>query len=129
LGEKTVNADKEDTWVWKDGETKVFTVKSAYKILKEDIQGDLYVGFLRIKAQSSPLFTTWRVMEDKIASKTNLARRGISMLSSICCLCGEEEKTTFHLFCTCRVVWLVWSKCYEWMRVFKCIFKILRSVG
>jgi len=33
------------------------------------------------------------------------------------CLCGEEEETTSHLFCTCRVAWLVWSKFYEWMRL------------
>jgi len=24
---------------------------------------------------------------------------------------------TSHLFCTCRVAWLVWAKCYEWMRL------------
>jgi len=37
------------------------------------------------------------------------------MSSIMCGLCGEEEETTSHLFCTCRVAWLVWSKCYEWM--------------
>jgi len=30
-------------------------------------------------------------------------------------MCGEEEETTSHLFCTCRVTWLIWSKCYEWV--------------
>jgi len=30
-------------------------------------------------------------------------------------MCGEGEEFTSHLFCTCRVVWLVWSKCYEWV--------------
>jgi len=94
----------------------VFTVKSAYKILKESAQGeegDLYVGFWKVKAQSSALVTTWRVLEDKILSRGNLARRGIRMDSCICYLCGEEEETTSHLFCTCRVAWLVWFKCYE----------------
>ena len=37
------------------------------------------------------------------------------MESSVCSMCGEGEETTFHLFCTCRVTWLVWSKCYEWV--------------
>lgn len=76
MGEKSVNVDKEDTWVWKDGETKVFIVKSVYKILKKDVnykgnEGDLYMGYWKIKSQPSALFTTWRVMEDKIASKVN----------------------------------------------------------
>ena len=108
------------TWVWKHGETNTFTVKLAYKILKEDGQGDegdWYVDFWRMKAQPSALLTAWRVMKNKIVSKANLARRGICLDSSICGLCGEEEETTSHLFCTCNVAWLVWSKCYEWLRV------------
>jgi len=45
------NAEKEDTWVWKHGETKMFTVKSAYRILKGDAQGDEghWCGFLEDK--------------------------------------------------------------------------------
>ena len=106
LGEKSVNMDNEDTWVWKDGETMVFTIKSAYKILKEDVQGEkgeLYVSFWKIKAQPSALVTAWRVLEDKISTRENLVRRGIRKDSCICFLCGEEEETTSHLFCTCRV--------------------------
>jgi len=30
-------------------------------------------------------------------------------------MCGEGAETTSHLFCICRVAWLVWSKCYEWV--------------
>ena len=83
--------DKEDTLIWKDGETKEFTIKFAYKILKEDAhgeEGDLYVGFWKIKAQPLALATVWRVLEDKISSRANLTRRGIKMDSCICCLCG-----------------------------------------
>jgi len=53
----------------------------AYKFLKEDVhgeEGDLYVGFWKIKAQPSPLVTTWRVLEDKILTRANLPR-GIRM--------------------------------------------------
>jgi len=35
--------------------------------------------------------------------------------SSVCSMCVEGEEITSHLFCTCIVVWLVWSKCYEWV--------------
>ena len=30
-------------------------------------------------------------------------------------MCGEETETTSHLFCICRIAWLVCSKCYEWV--------------
>ena len=53
-------------------------------------------------------------MEDKIASKANLVRRGICTTNNICCMCGEEEKNMSHLFCTCRFACLVQFKCYDW---------------
>jgi len=40
--------DKEDSWVWKDGATIVYTVKFADDILKEDAQvdeRDFFKGF------------------------------------------------------------------------------------
>jgi len=38
---------------------------------------DLYAGLEKLKAQPSTIFTTWRVLEYKIATKAKLARRGI----------------------------------------------------
>jgi len=101
LGEQRLRAKKEDVWVWKDGEIKVYTVKSAYKMLKEEIQAnekELFVSFWRIKAQPSTHITTWRVLEDKISSKENLMRRGINMINNICSMYGKEEETSSHLF-------------------------------
>jgi len=84
----------------------------------EEVQGDgvaLYEGFGRIKVQPSSHIIAWRVIEDKIASKENFERRETSMVNNICSMCGEEEEKMYHLFFTCRVAWLVWSKCYEWV--------------
>ena len=54
-------------------------------------------------------------MEDKIATKANLVRRGVGLINNICSLCGEEKETTSHLFCTCKVAWRVWEMCSEWV--------------
>jgi len=54
------------------------------------------------------------VLEDEIASKANLVVR-VYMNTTICCLCGEEEEITSHLFCTYKIVWFVWAKCYKWI--------------
>jgi len=63
----------------------------------------MYEEFWRIKAQPSMQLTAWRVLEDKIASKSSLVKRGIRVESSACSICGEGEETTSYLFCTCRV--------------------------
>jgi len=53
LGDQRAWVDKEDFWVWIDRETTVFTVKYAYKILRDVSQveeRELFVGFWRLKA-------------------------------------------------------------------------------
>jgi len=120
MGSKSISMEKEDWWVWKESETTEYTVNSTYIILKDDEQGEvvaMYEGFWRIKAQPSAHLTAWRVLEDKITTKSNLVKRGISVENNICSMCGEEKETMSRLFCTCRVAWLVWSKCYEWVGV------------
>jgi len=75
-------------------------------MLKKMVQAnekDLFMSFWRINAQPSTHITAWRVLEDKITSKANLVRRGIGMINNICSMCGEEEETSSHLFCTRRV--------------------------
>ncbi|XP_068498245.1 uncharacterized protein [Phaseolus vulgaris] len=79
--------DRWDSWAWNDEESVVFTVKSAYKMLKEEGQGverELYGGFWRLKEQPSSHLIAWRILEDKIASKANLVRRGLCMTTVMC---------------------------------------------
>ena len=57
----------------------------------------------------------WRVLENKIATKVNLVRRGVAVQSILCCLCGAHEESTNHLFFGCRIAWLVWNQCFTWL--------------
>ena len=56
-------------------------------------------------------------MENKVACKVNLERRGIGIESNLCCLCRRYEESTNNLFCECRVAWLIWNLCYDWLGV------------
>ena len=67
--------------------------------------------------QPFPLVTAWRVLENKIATKVNLEKRGIVLDSPLCSFCRVEEKSCRHLFFECRFAWLVWSHCFEWIGV------------
>jgi len=109
-----------DRWVWKDSDSTEFSVKSAYGFLRgEESEEDLrrYNFFLEIKALPSAQVTTWRVIENKVACRVNLERRGIKIESNLCCLCRRLEETTNHLFCECRVAWLIWNLCYDWLGI------------
>jgi len=110
--------ESEDSWVWKDSETTTFSVKSAYRSLRRDGGEEvlrLYNFFWRIKALPSAHVTTWRVIENKVASKVNLERRGIGIESNLCCFCRQLEESTNHLFFGCRVAWQIWNLCYDWL--------------
>jgi len=63
------------------------------------------------------LVSAWRVLENKIATRINLEKRGIMVDSLLCCLCGLEEKYCHHLFFKCKIVWDFWSQCFVWLGV------------
>jgi len=108
----------EDKWVWKDDDRVEYSINSVYDFLKSMLEGDsssLYNYFWKIKALPSAHITFWRVLENKIATKINLVRRGVAVDSSICCFCREKEETTSHLFFECRFAWLVCNLYYAWI--------------
>ena len=52
---------------------------------------------------------------NSITSKNNLERRGVAIVSNLCCFCRVKVESTRHSFFECRVAWLVWNKCYARM--------------
>jgi len=56
-------------------------------------------------------------LENKLATKTNLEKRGITVVSSVCSLCGVEEESNTHLFFECSFAWRVWNLCCAWLGV------------
>ena len=79
----------------------MFSVKSTYGILRVEAKGGnlrLFNFFWEIKALASAHVTTWRVIENKIASKVNPERRGVVVESNLCCLCRVLGESTSHFF-------------------------------
>jgi len=59
----------------------------------------------------------WRVLENKIATKVNLAWRGVTTDVLVCCFCRLKEESTSHLLFDCKIAWLVWGQCSAWLGV------------
>ncbi|XP_068483176.1 uncharacterized protein [Phaseolus vulgaris] len=119
-----------DSWGWKVGGCQTFTVNSAYVQLRRDRVGEIfpvYSMLWRCNALPSALYTAWRVMENKIATRVSLVRRGVVVENSFCCLCGKEEESSSNLFSTCNFVWRVWSLCFEWLGISSVIHKDPKS--
>jgi len=76
----SVDLEENDSWVWKDGEFPIFTVNSTYNCLRRAHEGEnvsMYKNFWRSKVVSSALVSSWRVLQNKIATRVNLERCGI----------------------------------------------------
>ncbi|XP_068483362.1 uncharacterized protein [Phaseolus vulgaris] len=73
---------KEDCWFWKAGGFKTFTVNSAYVQVRKDTVGEVppvYSKLWRCKALPSALFTAWRVIENKVATRFRLSQASDSV--------------------------------------------------
>ena len=82
---------EEDRWVWK-GVGLHFSVSSAYSLVRRDRVADsspVFGKLWRCKVAPSVLFTAWRVLENRIATRANLVRRGVVVDCSLCCLCEK----------------------------------------
>jgi len=81
-----------DRWVWKDSESTEFLVKSAYGFLRRERSEEdsrRYKFFWKIKALPSAQVAAWRVIENKVACRVNLERRGTrSRVICVACVGG-----------------------------------------
>ena len=115
-----LESEKADCWIWKAGGFHTFTVNSTYFQVRKDRVWEvspIYSKLWRCKALPSALVTAWRVMENKIATRVNLERRGVVVENLVCGLCGKVEESSCHLFSVCEFTWRVWCLCFEWLGV------------
>jgi len=109
-----------DKWIWKGGGLQSFTVSSAYNLVRKDNEADsspIFSKLWRCKTVPSAVLMAWRVLENKLATRVNLSRRGVQLESLRCVLCGKEEESCSHLFFVCSFAWRVWCLCYRWLGV------------
>jgi len=90
---------EEARWEWKGEGNQMFSVNSAYSLVRRVGAAEPSSGFSKLwncNVVSSALLTAWRVLQNKIATRVNLERRGVLVESSLCCLCGKEEESYRH---------------------------------
>ena len=112
--------EETDSWIWKGGGFQSYTVSSAYNLIRKDneaVSSQELRKLWRSKAIPSAMILAWRVMENKLATRVNLSRRGVKLESLRCVLCGKEEESSSHLFFGCSFAWRVWCLCFKWLGI------------
>jgi len=109
---------REDRLVWVDKDYQDYTVKSGYSILNgESLMQTLEIFKLvwSLNVAPSVLVGAWRLLLDRLPTRSNLARRGVQLGNLQCPLGQEGVETANHLFNTCSVVQQVWDQCDRWV--------------
>jgi len=56
-------------------------------------------------------------MQEKLSTRGNLVRRGVSVPSNLCLLCRKVEETAQHVLINCEVEQKVWDSCDRWIGI------------
>nr|KYP50798.1 Putative ribonuclease H protein At1g65750 family [Cajanus cajan] len=113
---------QQDKWRWILHPSSSYTVSSTYLHLSQEGQAEEATFFRTFWTSLAPLKTSclgWGILNNGIATKTNLEKRGIIHLDQQkrCVLCNKQTESTNHLFFTCSASYLLWQICYNWFGI------------
>ncbi|KAK2375121.1 hypothetical protein QL285_076032 [Trifolium repens] len=117
--EERMLRESPDRWQWRSDPASSYSVRDAYQILTSqeavtlgEAEGLLWHRLVPLKVS----FFAWRLLRDRLPTKTNLVTRGIlSPYLDMCATgCGGAE-STHHLFLSCGTFGSIWPLVRAWI--------------
>ncbi|KAL4563422.1 hypothetical protein LXL04_027464 [Taraxacum kok-saghyz] len=90
-------------WIWSPDNKNGFSVNSIRKLIDVEIMKDSDVPTIWCKLV--PIKTNifiWRARQDRLPTRQNLERRGVTIQTTNCPWCHTSEETNQHVFTCCR---------------------------
>ncbi|GAU47037.1 hypothetical protein TSUD_239950 [Trifolium subterraneum] len=108
-----------DSWQWQPASDSGYTVWGAYQLLTDQAAAPLAVAAGLVWHPQVPLkvsILAWRLLRDRLPTKTNLITRGILPAAAHFCVsgCGEVE-SAHHLFISCSTFGSLWPLVRSWI--------------
>jgi hypothetical protein len=127
---KLPQRDMEDVLAWAPEKSGVFSVRSAYKLAKEEAERPrtttasrapdgtraIWKALWRCPAPPKVRVFAWKLITNSLATWENKYHRNIETTDT-CVLCGMESETTFHAFCRCPMARNLWNAMAEIWRL------------
>ncbi|KAJ0805245.1 putative reverse transcriptase zinc-binding domain-containing protein [Helianthus annuus] len=103
-------SDSCDRWVFESEEDSIFSVKGVRKLLAsgEVIADNVHPFYWNNWATLKVNYLAWRAVLGKVASKSGLSARGISIQSLLCDRCGYQQEDVDHIFVSCLFARCIW---------------------
>jgi len=116
----SLSREAKDTLSWCGDSSSMFSVKSAYECVNQRSgcrPCRVFTQLWQTKAFPNVLVTAWRVLLDRLPTRACLVRRGVTVPSLLCVMCGSEIESTQRLFVICKVAQRVWDRCLRWVGI------------
>ena len=116
---KTVHPCRRDEWVWKAEPSGIYSTKSAYNLLQGEIieasADGVFAELWKLKVPKKVSVFAWRLIRDRLPTKTNLRRRQVEMSDCLCPFCMTSEESAGHLFFQCNKIIHIWWESLSWV--------------
>ncbi|MFS7954064.1 putative reverse transcriptase zinc-binding domain-containing protein [Helianthus anomalus] len=102
-----------DKWFWNLDQTGQFNVGNIKRPITEHnwVRPEYVVKWNNWIPKKVGL-VTWRAYKERLPTRVALSRRGVSVQSVECVMCGEYNKTSDHLLVSCGFSQIVWHIVY-----------------
>ena len=121
-----IHLDMDDIMAWHFDARGLFSVRSAYKVHRENIWLDsgrsaststgnggsedlVWKKLWKLACPGKIKHFLWRLGHNSLALRTNLLRRGLE-LDTRCVVCSRVDENGRHLFCQCKHVKRLWQE-------------------
>ncbi|KAL5178188.1 putative ribonuclease H protein [Glycine soja] len=116
-----IHPNKADSWVGKADPSGSYSTKSAYKLLRGDSRGEhqdgAFVELWKIKISAKAAVFAWRLIRDRLPTKSNLRRRQVEVNDMRCPFCNNDDEDAAHLFFHCSQVLPSWWESLSWVNI------------
>ncbi|XP_038996646.1 uncharacterized protein LOC120121327 [Hibiscus syriacus] len=101
----------DDFLAWSGKGHGLFTAKACRLTLSSNSGGSLTWKKFVWSGLAPPRVETflWQVSHRRLAVRSELIKRGVTLEEVSCPLCAKQEETVQHLFISCQVAWDLWS--------------------
>ncbi|KAK2361308.1 hypothetical protein QL285_086472 [Trifolium repens] len=115
----TVQEQSPDVWLWQPDPVTGYTVRGAYQLLTSQDSFTLGAAEDLVWHKQVPLkisIFAWRLLRDRLPTKSNLVARGIISPEDQFCVfgCGGVESAQ-HLFLSCSTFGSLWPLVRSWI--------------
>jgi len=104
--------DREDALIWDKDPGGFYTPKAGYLSISQETseQRWWWKKLWKLKCPPKSKIFMWCAFENKVPTWDILKKRNLSG-PGWCCLCKNEEESSYHLFMQCKYMTDVWGEC------------------